>query len=57
MVETWDAFNNLRQALTASGEFFAPAGPALHKLRHVPTNLPLDIVPFGGIKRADRTIA
>ncbi len=57
MVETWDAFNNLRQALIASGEFFAPAGPALHKLRHTPTKLPLDIVPFGGIERADRTIA
>ena len=57
MVETWDAFTNLRQALTASGEFSAPSGPALHKLRHIPTKLPLDIVPFGGIERADRTIA
>ena len=57
MVETWEAFNNLRQALVTGGEFFAPSGPALHKLRHVPTKLPLDIVPFGGIERADRTIA
>lgn len=57
MVETWDDFANLRQALTVSGEFFAPSGPALHKLRHASTKLPLDIVPFGGIERADRTIA
>lgn len=57
MVETWDAFTKLRQVLTTSGEFSAPAGPALHKLRHAPTKLPLDIVPFGGIERADRTIA
>ena len=57
MVETWDAFTNLRRGLIAGGTFSAPRGPALHKLRHVPTNLPLDIVPFGGIERADRTIA
>ena len=57
MVDSWDAFSNLRQALTASGEFSAPSGPALHKLRHTPTKLPLDIVPFGGIERVDRTIA
>lgn len=57
MVETWDAFTNLRQGLIEGGTFAAPLGPALHKLRHVPTNLPLDIVPFGGIERPDRTIA
>lgn len=57
MVENWEAFTNMRNALLAGGQFHAPPGPAIHKLRHVLTRLPLDIVPFGGIERADRTIA
>ncbi len=57
MVKNWDAFASLRNALIDSGGFVARPGPATHRLRHQPTSLPLDIVPFGGIERADRTIA
>lgn len=57
MVRDWDAFAALRQALLASGDFAERSGPATHRLRHQATGLPLDIVPFGGIERADRTIA
>jgi len=57
MVKSWDAFATLRQALIDSEGFVARPGPATHRLRHKPTSLPLDIVPFGGIERADRTIA
>ena len=55
MVSDWQSFDALREALIASGEFFPCSGPATHQLRHK-SNLPLDIVPFGGIERADRTI-
>jgi predicted nucleotidyltransferase len=56
MVRDWDAFLALRSALIGSGHFVARPGPATHRLRHS-SALPLDIVPFGGIERADRTIA
>ena len=55
MVSDWQSFDALREALIASGEFFPCSGPVTHQLRHK-SNLPLDIVPFGGIERADRTI-
>ena len=57
MLQSWDAFAALRKALLDGDAFIARPGPATHRLRHKPTNLPLDIVPFGGIERADRTIA
>lgn len=57
MVESWDVFQQLRHLLLKSGEFLAAPGPAIHTLRHQVTRLPLDIVPFGGIERSDRTIA
>ena len=56
MLRDWEAFATLRAALIASGEFHERTGPATHRLRHR-GGLPLDIVPFGGIERADRTIA
>ncbi|MFM9971329.1 MAG: hypothetical protein ACKVQK_23345 [Burkholderiales bacterium] len=56
MVPDWDAFNALRLALIASDKFSARPGVALHCLRHV-GGLPLDIVPFGGVERPDRTYA
>lgn len=56
MVESWDVFAALRKTLIETG-FAERPGPATHRLRHKPTSLPLDIVPFGGIERADRTIA
>ncbi len=56
MVRDWQAYDTLRTALIASGGFSARPGPATHRLRHA-SGLPLDIVPFGGIERADRTFA
>ena len=56
MVQDWEIFAALRTALIEGGEFSERAGPATHRLRHQ-SGLPLDIVPFGGIERADRTIA
>jgi len=56
MVGDWNAFEALRSALVAGGDFNSRPGPATHRLRHS-SGLPLDIVPFGGIERADRTIA
>jgi predicted nucleotidyltransferase len=56
MVPDWESFNVLRQGLIDSGEFAERAESAAHKLRHR-QGRPLDIVPFGGIERADRTIA
>ena len=56
MVPDWASFDALRAALIKGGDFLERPGPATHRLRHQ-TGLPLDIVPFGGIERADRTIA
>lgn len=57
MVRDWDAFASLRDGLIGSGAFAERDGVATHKLRHVGTKLPIDVVPFGGIERPDRTIA
>lgn len=57
MVRDWDAFTSLRAGLIGSGAFAERGGVAIHKLRHVGTKLPIDVVPFGGIERPDRTIA
>lgn len=56
MVPDWENFEALRSSLVASGHFVSRTGPATHRLRFK-DGLPLDIVPFGGIERADRTIA
>ncbi|MGH8829787.1 MAG: nucleotidyl transferase AbiEii/AbiGii toxin family protein, partial [Polaromonas sp.] len=56
MVADWPTFEALREALIAGGEFVAISNDATHKLRHR-SGHPLDIVPFGGIERADRTLA
>jgi len=56
MVRDWEDFASLRAALIASQDFAPRGGLATHRLRHR-SGLPLDIVPFGGIERADRTIA
>ena len=55
-VADWEAFGALRQRLIVSGEFAARSGPADHRLRHR-SGAPLDIVPFGGVERTDRTLA
>ncbi len=57
MVRDWDAFTELRAGLIGGGAFVERGGVAIHKLRHVGTKVPTDVVPFGGIERADRTIA
>lgn len=56
MVRDWNAYDALRTALIRGGEFSARPGPATHRLRYA-SGLPLDIVPFGGIERQDRTFA
>ena len=55
-VPDWRTFELLRTALISSGQFAARPGPAKHRFRHS-SKLPLDVVPFGGVERADRTIA
>ncbi len=54
-VPDWAAFAALRQQLISSGKFTAHSRTS-HRLRH-DTGLPVDLVPFGGIELADRTIA
>ena len=57
MVNDWEAFQDLREGLLQHRQFVARTGPATHRLRHVHSGLPLDVVPFGAIEQADRTIA
>ena len=57
MVRDWGIFDALRDALIAGGEFEAVSNDAVHKLSHKNSQYPLDIVPFGGVERADRTLA
>ena len=57
MVQDWATFDALRQALIDGGEFEAVSTDATHKLRHTKSKHPLDIVPFGGVERANRTLA
>ncbi len=56
MVRDWSTYEALRSGLIARGEFSARSGPATHRLRHA-SGYPLDIVPFGGVERPDRTYA
>lgn len=51
MVADWSAFEAVRNALLAGGEFSAESPVAFHKLRHQ-SGAPLDVVPFGGVERA-----
>ncbi len=56
MVNDWTTFEILRNALIENGQFEARSKDATHKLWHR-SGKPLDIVPFGGVERADRTLA
>lgn len=56
MVSDWDTFMSLREGLVKAGAFVEKSGLS-HRLRHVKSGLSLDIIPFGAIERADRTIA
>ena len=57
-VANWQAFAELRQLLIVVGGFAEAAGVP-HRLRYRGRNmeLPIDIVPFGGLESADRMIA
>jgi predicted nucleotidyltransferase len=52
-VSSWEAFLDLRNALIASGGFTGDGPP--HRLWY--GNQRLDIIPFGGVERPDRSIA
>jgi predicted nucleotidyltransferase len=57
-VPTWEAFSVLRERLVT--EFGFAEVPGIHhqlRYRQEDFKLPIDIVPFGGLERADRTIA
>jgi predicted nucleotidyltransferase len=56
MVRDWATFEALRDALLANGAFEARSKDATHKLWHK-SGKPLDIVPFGGVERPNRTLA
>ncbi len=53
--ESWEQLWRLSEGLLAAG-FQRPAAEARHRFRHSKGTL-IDIVPFGGIERLDRTIA
>src|SRR4051812_49050128 len=55
MVNDREAFEKLHNALLEGGEFRSRPGPSTHRLRHK-SGPPLDIVPFGGVERPDRTL-
>lgn len=55
MVSDWATFEALRSRLISGGQF-APNGNALHKLKFGGF-LEIDLIPFGAVERADRTIA
>lgn len=55
MVSDWATFEALRSRLIAGGQF-APNGNVLHKLKFGGF-LEIDLIPFGAVERADRTIA
>lgn len=52
-LDDWTAFEQLRTKLVASGRFAETT--SAHRLRY--GALPIDLVPFGLVERADRTIA
>lgn len=55
LVQNWDDFETVRRKLIASGEFSEIPRKGIHKLRFRRT-LEVDILPFGGIERPDRSI-
>ena len=55
-VADWKEFYELRDALTADGKFTEEKG-VLHRLIFQPKGTKLDLIPFGGVERSDRTIA
>lgn len=56
LIETWEEFLALRQALIHSGDFAEIPRCGLHKLQFRDM-LEVDCLPFGGVESEDRTIA
>jgi predicted nucleotidyltransferase len=56
MVKDWATFDALRSELLDGGQFETRSKDATHKLWHR-SGKPLDIVPFGGVEKPDRTLA
>jgi predicted nucleotidyltransferase len=50
----WKSFEHLRTALLSDGNLLQVGGPS-HKFRHR-NGTELDLVPYGGLERADRTL-
>lgn len=55
LMESWEEFEALRENLLAAGEFTEVPRKGIHKLRFRRT-LEVDILPFGGVERRDRSI-
>ncbi len=55
-VADWKEFDELRDALLTDGTFTEEKG-VLHRLIFQPIGTKLDLIPFGGVERSDRTIA
>lgn len=55
LVGNWSAFEAMRNRLLGGGEFAEIPRSGIHKLRFRRT-LEVDILPFGGVERPDRTI-
>lgn len=53
--EDWEAFQEFSAALLGSG-FRRPPISGLHRFEHA-NGTPIDLIPFGGLERPDRTIA
>jgi predicted nucleotidyltransferase len=53
-VESWDRFHRTRHALLATEEF--TANKVQHRLDFAKTDIPIDLIPFGGVAEGD-TIA
>lgn len=55
-VSSWSEFEALRERLIADAGF-VPDAHRMHRLRLPPSDVPLDIVPFGGVEDRERRIA
>lgn len=56
LVPTWERFDALRTGILHGQAFRPDNNPVLHRVIHVKTDTPVDIVPFGGIENEGRII-
>jgi len=54
-ISSWVAFNRLQKALTGGTNPAFTQDPVAHRFKHI-TGVSIDIIPFGGLERADGTI-